>query len=83
MRYLLLSLITGTLLLASQQTEKQKIEDKELKNVMEQEKKFAKEQKFYMGDDYNLKGAEINSESLKYLQEFENLDDFDMDDVYD
>ena len=65
------------------QTTQNKIMDKELQNAIEQEKKFAQEQKFYMGDEYDLSGAEVNPESLKDVKELENLDDFDMDDVYD
>ena len=65
------------------QTTPNKIMDKELKNAIEQEKKFAEEQKFYMGDEYNLKGAEVNPNSLENIEELENLDYFDMDDVYD
>jgi hypothetical protein len=61
----------------------QKMIDKELQKAIDKEKKFAKEQTFYMGDRYDLKGEEINPDSLKNVPELENLDDFDMDDVYD
>lgn len=65
------------------QTSQNKIMDKELQNAIEQEQKFAQEQKFYMGDEYDLSGAEVNPDSLENIHELENLDDFDMDDVYD
>lgn len=65
------------------QTTQKEREAKQLKIDMEKEKKFAKEQVFYMGEDYNLKGAEVNPDSLKNIKELENLDDFDMNDVYD
>ena len=37
----------------------------ELQKAIEQEKKFAKEQKFYDAKTYDFKGAEINKASLK------------------
>jgi len=83
MRFLLLPLLATLLFGASHTEEKQKIMDKELQNAIAQEKKFAQEQKFYMGDEYDLSGAEVNPDSLKHVKELENLDDFDMDDVYD
>ena len=46
----------------------------ELQKVIEQEKKFAKEQKFYDAKTYDFKGAEINKNSL------ENVPLIEMDD---
>lgn len=57
--------------------------DAQIRKQMEDEKKFAKEQKFYQGDDYDLKGAEINEESLKKLPVIKPEYDFDMTHVYD
>ncbi|OQX59206.1 MAG: hypothetical protein B5M52_03990 [Helicobacteraceae bacterium 4484_230] len=53
-----------------------------IKKQMEKEKKYAREQTFYTKDNYDLKGAEVNPESLKTLPEIE-VDDLDMDSVYD
>jgi len=49
---------------------------------MEKEKKYAKEQTFYTEEKYDLKGAEVNMDSLSNLPDIED-DDFDMDSVYD
>jgi hypothetical protein len=49
---------------------------------MEREKKYAKEQTFYKGDDYDLKGAEVNKESVLTTPVIE-VEDLDMDSVYD
>jgi len=55
------------------------------KNLLEQikrEEKYAKEQKFYQGKDYNLSAVEVNPESLSSIQAIEPEYDFNMDDVY-
>jgi hypothetical protein len=61
----------------------QDITNKQVNDAMKLEKKYAKEQKFYQGDEYDLKGCEINKESLKHIEVMEPEDDFDMDSVYD
>jgi hypothetical protein len=53
-----------------------------LKEQMEREEKFAKEQTFYQGDDYDLSYAEVNEESLDSVPLIEPEYDFNMDDVY-
>jgi hypothetical protein len=86
MKKILFFMIISQLILSADsqtQTTQKEREAKQLKIDMEKEKKFAKEQVFYMGEDYNLKGAEVNPDSLKNIKELENLDDFDMNDVYD
>jgi hypothetical protein len=60
----------------------QKRIDEHVKKQMEKEKKYAREQTFYKKDNYDLKGAEVNPESLKTLKEIE-VDDLDMDSEYD
>jgi len=55
------------------------------KNLLEQikrEEKYAKEQKFYQGKDYNLSAVEVNPNSLSSIKAIEPEYDFDMDDVY-
>jgi len=86
MKNFLIFMIASQLLLIadSQPNNSQKTrEAKQLKIDIEKEKKYAEEQVFYMGENYNLKSAEVNPDSLKNIKELENLDDFDMDDVYD
>jgi cytochrome c biogenesis factor len=56
---------------------------KQLKKQMEREAKFAKEQRFYQGDDYDLSYAEVDPNSLDDIPLIEPDYDFDMDDVYD
>ncbi len=58
--------------------------EKAIKKAIEQEKKFAKEQKFYQGDEYNLKDSEVDPKSVSKLKAIEPEYDFDMDTgVYD
>lgn len=57
--------------------------EKQIKQQMEKEKKYAKEQIFYTGEDYDLKEAEVNEDSLSSVPAIEPEDDFDMDSVYD
>jgi len=50
---------------------------------MKREEKFAKEQTFYQGDDYDLSYAEVNQDALDSVPLIEPDYDFNMDDVYD
>ncbi len=61
-------------------------EDKSKKHLAEQiakEKKFAKEQRFYQGDEYDLSSHEVDSDSLDSIEVIEPEYDFSMDHVYD
>jgi predicted esterase YcpF (UPF0227 family) len=49
---------------------------------MKLEEKYAKEQKFYQGNNYDLKSKEINQKSLDNLPVIEPDYDFDITDVY-
>ncbi len=55
---------------------------KELQEQMEREKKYAKEQKFYQGDEYNLSEHEVDPDALKDIPVIEPDYDFDITDVY-
>jgi len=55
----------------------------ELEKQMEREKKYAKEQRFYQGSEYDLSSFEVNKNSLDSIPLIEPDYDFDMDDVYD
>jgi len=82
MKYFLLFLfISSSILLASNNMQK-KIIQKNIKEQMKKEQKYAKEQTFYTEDNYDFKGAEVNPESVKMLHPLE-VNDMDMDDVYD
>ena len=56
--------------------------NKQIEKEIEKEKRYSIEKVFYNHDNYDFKGSEVNLESLKSLPEIE-LDDLDMDSVYD
>jgi len=61
---------------------KEEILKEQLKRQMELEAKYAKEQKFYQGKDYNLKEKEVDEKVLKHVPLIEPDYDFDITDVY-
>jgi len=62
-------------------TAKELMEEK-VKEQMEREKKYAKEQKFYQGDEYDLKAHEVDPNTLPDVPVIEPDYDFDITDVY-
>ncbi len=54
----------------------------QVKAQIEREKKYAKEQKFYQGDEYDLKAHEVDPNALSDVPVIEPDDDFDITDVY-
>ncbi len=56
--------------------------DKQVQEQMKREEKYAKEQAFYQGSDYNLSEHEVDPNSLDSIKVPEPEYDFDMDDVY-
>ncbi|WP_241856055.1 hypothetical protein [Sulfurimonas lithotrophica] len=82
-KFLIFTILFNTVLFSSSNTNKQeKRTDKHIQKAIEKEKKYAKEQTFYMQKDYDLKSAEINPDSLSSIPNIEPDNDFDMDDVY-
>jgi len=81
MKKLLLLTLLSTLLLAN--STKEQREKEALAKQLKKEQKYAKEQKFYMGNEYDLKGAEVDKETVKNTPAIEPEYDFDMNDVYD
>lgn len=58
--------------------------EKNIKEQLEREKKYSKEQTFYKGKYYDLKGSEVDENSVKSLPEQVDTNaDFDMDSTYD
>lgn len=53
-----------------------------IEKAIAKEQLYAKEQVFYDSESYDFNHTEINKESLKYIKALE-IDDLDMDDVYD
>ena len=85
MKYILtLFIISFTSLSANNEQVKPKNQttDKAVQKIIEKEQKFAKEQKFYQGEEYDLKSQEVDSSSLENIELLKPQDDFDMDDVY-
>ncbi|MFT5835366.1 MAG: hypothetical protein ACI9RG_000255 [Sulfurimonas sp.] len=54
--------------------------DIEVRKQLEKEKKYAQEQTFYQGSDYNLKSFEVNPDAVKDKPEMD-IDYSDGDDV--
>ena len=49
-----------------------------IQKAIEKEKKIAKEQKFYQGDEYDLKSEEIDPSIIDAIPSIEPENDFDM-----
>ena len=61
-----------------------KDEQEHIEDQIKKEEKYAQEQRFYMGDEYDLKAAEVDERSLENIPDQpEYNDDFNMDHVYD
>jgi hypothetical protein len=80
-KIILLALFTLSLVASEAKTKKQKQADA-LKEAMAKEQKYAQEQMFYQGAEYDLGSYEVNPNSVDDMPLMENQDDFDMDDVY-
>ncbi len=61
--------------------EKQSLQ-KHLQEQLEREKKYAKEQKFYMGKEYNLTQHQVDKAAIDAVNVIEPDYDFDITDVY-
>jgi hypothetical protein len=55
---------------------------KHLQEQIEKEKRFAKEQKFYQGKEYNLSEEKVDPKDVDSIPMIEPENDFDMTDVY-
>ena len=63
---------------------KNDITKKAIQQAIEKEKKFAQEQKFYQGKEYDLKSEEIDPKTIDSIPSIEPENDFDMSTgVYD
>jgi hypothetical protein len=94
MKKLLSFLVIGTTLLVASGQDQSKIKEQNktatqknksaLDKAIEKEKKYAQEQRFYFGKEYNLKEEEVDPETVKKVPVIEPEYDFDMDTgVYD
>ena len=84
MKTLFVLLFVISCVVASTQQTSKNLHQKNLQDQIEKEKKYATEQKFYMGKDYDLKSFEVDTDSLKNIPNQPDYnEDFDMDSVYD
>ncbi len=81
MKFLISLLILGIGLHAEQNLTSS-LTHKQLKEQMDREAKYAIEQRFEMGAEYDLKSREVSPETLEHIKAIE-VDDMNMDDVYD
>ncbi len=58
------------------------ITQKHLMEQLEREKKYAKEQKFYMGKEYNLTEHQVDQATVDAVEAIRPDYDFDITDVY-
>lgn len=56
--------------------------EKQVQEQMKREQKYAREQKFYQGSDYNLSAVEVDEKSLSSVPVIEPDYDFSIEDVY-
>jgi hypothetical protein len=56
--------------------------EEQVQEQMKREEKYAREQRFYQGSDYNLSSHEVDPSSLPSVPVIEPEYDFDIDDVY-
>ncbi|MEA3553018.1 MAG: hypothetical protein U9R39_01305 [Campylobacterota bacterium] len=80
--FVLIMLICSILLATDGNTQNEQRIKKQLEIEMEKEKRYSIEQTFYQKDNYDFKGSEVNEDSLENVPGLE-LDDLDMDSVYD
>ena len=84
MKFILIAiLVFNSLLLAVDKDMERKIRtEKQIQKVIEDEKKYAKEQVFYSEENYDFNSSKVNEDSLHVI-EVPEVEDLDMDDVYD
>ncbi|WP_457750011.1 hypothetical protein [Sulfurimonas sp.] len=61
---------------------KKDVVQKHIQEQIQREKKYAKEQRFYQGKDYNLSAVKVDQSDLDSIPIIEPENDFDMTDVY-
>ncbi len=66
----------------NQKADKSAITQQHVKEQLELEQKYAKEQEFYNAEDYNFSAVEVDEKSLSNIPKIEPDYDFNMDDVY-
>lgn len=81
---ILLIILSVNVLFANSSKQEEQLKKEHLQKQLERETKYAKEQRFYSKDEYDLKSHEVNKDSVKNLPDMPDTnEDFNMDDVYD
>jgi len=70
------------LALSAKDVNDEALKAKHLKEQIEREKLYAKEQKFYQGSEYNLSEHQVDKALVDKVPKIEPDYDFDMTDVY-
>ncbi len=87
MKYILLLILlfsSSQLFAKTNDKDEQLRKEKNIQEQMKKEEKYAQEKTFYSGNDYDLKSAEVNMESVKNLPDVENTyEGYDMTHDYD
>ncbi len=85
MKLLYLFILLFTISFAEDSTNNSKsLHEQNLHKQMEKEKKYAQEQKFYQGQNYDLDSFEVDDKSLKNIPDQPDYNEnFDMNNVYD
>jgi len=63
-------------------TAQEKRTNEQVAAAMKKEQRYAQEQTFYQGEDYNLSDLEVDPNIVDSIPSLEPDYDFDMDDVY-
>ncbi|WP_457746326.1 hypothetical protein [Sulfurimonas sp.] len=71
-------MVISTLFIANLTAKENNSSKDAIQKEIEKEKKFAKEQKFYQGKEYDLKSEEIDPSIIDSIPSIEPENDFDM-----
>jgi len=75
-------LCAGTLYASENNESNQSSVEEQIRKQMEREKQYAKEQKFYQGEEYDLDAHKVDPTQIRKVPKIEPDYDFDMTDVY-
>ena len=84
-KLLVLPFLLSSILFSSEiNIEKKLRKEKNIKEQIEKERKYFRDQTFYKGKNYDLKSSEVDENAVKSIPDSVNTnDDFDMNSVYD
>jgi hypothetical protein len=82
-KILIFIVLVNCILFASDQDSSEKRLKKQIEKELENEKKYALEQKFYTEENYDFKGSEVNEESLDSIEVIKEDEDMYSSDFMD